>query len=135
MMISNTRMSAISNFGNPKRECIGESWKKTANEQTDRLDKAASAAVVPSAAGCRCRTSRPRIPLSRAHQRRSGIKNEGAAPDPLAVTRTHQVINAVAAARRSDAGAAVKAATIIFAELTLAVAIVFIVLLLVRVYG
>ena len=34
-----------------------------------------------------------------------------------------------------DAGAAVKAATIIFAELTLAVAIVFIVLLLVRVYG
>ena len=34
-----------------------------------------------------------------------------------------------------DAGPAVKAATIIFAELTLAVTIVFIVLLLVRAYG
>lgn len=30
-------------------------------EPSDRLDKAASAAVVPSAAGRRCRTSRPRI--------------------------------------------------------------------------
>jgi hypothetical protein len=38
-------------------------------------------------------------------------------------------------ADQRDAGAAVKAATIIFAELTLAVTIVFIVLLLVRVYG